>query len=166
MLARKETKMNIFSAGDVVRFAIRLEENGESFYRKAAAITDDKGVADLFNSLADEEIKHRKVFEDLFSRAEWIEPAESYPGEYFAYLRNYMDGRIIFSADSQSEVPGIHTTAAALEFAIQRELDSILYYQELRTFVPPKDSGTLDTIIAEERKHFARLSEQKRRLTH
>ncbi len=80
--------MNTFTAGDVLQFAIRLEENGESFYRKAAATADDKGVAELFSRLAEEEIKHKKIFEDLLSRVKWVEPAESYPGEYFAYLKS------------------------------------------------------------------------------
>ena len=154
--------MNIFSAGDVLQFAIRLEENGEAFYRKAAANADDKGVVELFNHLAEEEIKHRKIFEDLFSRAQWIEPAETYEGEYLAYLKNYMDGKVVFSADSKSVIPDIHGTAAALDFAIQRELDSILYYQELKAFVPQKDVASLDTIIAEERKHFSILSGAKK----
>jgi rubrerythrin len=154
--------MKSFSAGDIVQFAIRLEENGELFYREAAATADDPKVVDLFNRLADEEIKHKKIFEDLFSRAQWIEPAESYPGEYFAYLKDYMDGKVVFSADSNSDLPGIHETAAALDFAIQRELDSMLYYQELKAFVPQKDFRIVDTIIAEERKHFSILSEAKK----
>jgi rubrerythrin len=161
-IIEKGDRMNTFTAGDVLQFAIRLEENGELFYRKAAAATDNKAVTDLFTRLADEEIKHKKIFEDLFSQARWIEPAESYPGEYFSYLRNYMDGRIVFSADLKGELPGIHGTVEALNFAIQRELDSILYYQELKVFVPQKDFATLDAIIAEERKHFAALSEAKK----
>lgn len=155
--------MNIFSAGDVLQFAMRLEENGESFYRRAAASADDKGVADLFSHLADEEVKHKKIFEDLFSKASWVEPAETYPGEYFAYLRNFIDGKAVFSGDLKESVPGIKGTVAALDFAIQRELDSILYYQELRVFVPAKDYKSIDAIIAEERKHFAVLSETKKK---
>ena len=61
--------MKSFSGGDVVQFAIRMEENGELFYREAAGTADDPGVVDLFNRLADEEVKHKKIFQDLFSRA-------------------------------------------------------------------------------------------------
>jgi len=154
--------MKSFSAGDVLQFAIRLEENGESFYRQAAATAADPKVVDLFNRLADEEIKHKKIFEDLFSRIQWVEPAESYPGEYFAYLKNYIDGKVVFSADSGRQLPGIHETAAAFDFAIQRELDSMLYYQELKAFVPERDFRVIDEIIAEERKHFTVLSEAKK----
>ncbi len=73
-----------------------------------------------------------------------------------------MDGRIVFSPDTKGELPGVHSTTAALDFAIQRELDSILYYQELKAFVPEKDFSILDTIIAEERKHFSVLTEAKK----
>ncbi|OPY84012.1 MAG: Rubrerythrin [Syntrophorhabdus sp. PtaU1.Bin153] len=156
--------MHTFSAGDVLQFAIRIEENGESFYRKAAAASDDKAVGDLFSQLADEEIKHKKIFEDLFSQTKSVEPAESYPGEYLAYLKDYIDGRIVFSADLKSELSEVQGMAGALDFAIQREFDSILYYHELRVFIPPKDSGFLDAIIAEERKHFSTLSEAKKKL--
>lgn len=154
--------MNIFSGGDVLQFAIRLEENGEAFYRRAAATADDRGVAELFSHLAEEEIKHKKIFQDLFSRVQWVEPAQTYEGEYLAYLKNYMDGKIVFSADSKDELPEINGTGAALDFAIQRELDSILYYQELKAFVAQKDFGSVDAIIAEERKHFALLSQAKK----
>jgi rubrerythrin len=153
--------MTNFTASDVLQFAIRLEENGESFYRQAAVRADDKKVQGLFNHLADEEIKHKLIFEDFLSRIKSFDPPESYPGEYLAYLRDYMDGRIVFSKDMDYELLGIQGTVAALDFAIQREMDSILYYQELKAFVPTKDYGTLDTIIAEERKHFSILSEAK-----
>jgi rubrerythrin len=157
--------MHTFSAGDVVQFAIRIEENGELFYRTAADAAGDRGVADLFRQLADEEVKHKKIFEDLFLQTKWVEPAESYSGEYLAYLKDYIDGRVIFSAALRSELSEAQGIAAALDFAIQRELDSILYYHELRAFIPPKDSGFLDTILAEERNHFSTLSEAKKKYT-
>ncbi|MBA4419331.1 MAG: hypothetical protein C0392_15725 [Syntrophus sp. (in: bacteria)] len=154
--------MTNFTASDVLQFAIRLEENGESFYRQAALKADDTNVCSLFNRFADEEVHHKKIFEDFLSRVTSFYPPETYPGEYLAYLRDYMDGRIVFSREMGYELSGIQGTAAALDFAIQREMDSILYYQELKAFVPGKDYGTLDAIIAEERKHFSVLSEAKK----
>ena len=56
--------MSILNAHDVVRFAIRIEEDGELFYREAAGLADDKKAKALFARLADEEVGHRK-----FSRA-------------------------------------------------------------------------------------------------
>jgi rubrerythrin len=42
-------------------------------------------------------------------------------------------------------------------------MDSILYYHEIKRFVPASQHATLDQIIEEERKHFAKLSEVKKR---
>ena len=50
----------------------------------------------------------------------------------------------------------------ALDFAIQREMDSILYYQEIKSLLGPITPGTVDTIIDEERMHFAFLSRLRR----
>ena len=47
---------------------------------------------------------------------------------------------------------------SALEFGIRRELDSILYYQEMKNFVPEQQHSSIDRIIEEERNHFLELS--------
>ena len=54
------------------------------------------------------------------------------------------------------------TVVGALDFAIQREMDSILYYQEIKSLVGPDNAGTVDMIIDEERMHFAFLSRLRR----
>ena len=50
----------------------------------------------------------------------------------------------------------------ALEFGIRRETDSILYYHEVKKFVPEARQGAIDGIIEEERRHFVRLHEMKK----
>jgi rubrerythrin len=47
--------------------------------------------------------------------------------------------------------------AGAIEFAIRKELDSILYYHEIKSFVEEHQHKMVDGIIAEERKHFVKL---------
>ena len=149
-------------AGDVLRFAIRIEEDGELFYNRAALVVDDKNVSDLFNELAAEEIRHKMVFEGLLSGVRHIDPPESYPGEYAAYLHDYIDGKVIFLKEKKAEAAEIQSVTSALDFAIQREADSILYYQELKGYVLQKEQPAIDKIIAEERSHFARLSAMKK----
>ena len=152
-------------AGDVLKFAIRIEEDGELFYNRAAFLVDDKVVSDLFNDLAAEEIRHKIIFENLLSGVRRIDPPESYPGEYAAYLHEYIDGKVIFSKEKKAEAFEINSIASALDFAIQREADSIMYYQELKGYVSQKDQPPIDKVIAEERTHFARLSEMKKKYT-
>jgi len=151
-----------FAANDVLEFAIRLEENGEHFYLEAAKTTADGSVKELFESLAKDEISHKKIFLALLSKISVFEPPEGYPGEYLAYLQNYMDGKVIFTKENSLALPTINNTLEALDFAIQREMDAIFYYQELKPFVAPKDHKILDAIIEEERRHFASLSTAKK----
>lgn len=150
-----------FAASDVLDFAIRLEENGEFFYREAAKKTTDGAVKALFSNLAEDEVGHKKIFEALLSKVAVFEAPEGYPGEYLAYLHNYMDGKVIFTRDNALALPTIGSTLEALDFAIQREMDAIFYYQELKAFVTPKDHSILDAIVEEERRHFATLSQAK-----
>jgi len=72
---------------------------------------------------------------------------------------------VIFIKESQEkELAIIKDTASAIDFAIQRELDSILYYQESKQFVHENQQKLIDDIINEERKHFAVLSDLKKSL--
>ena len=151
--------MKIFDASEVFQFAIRIEENGEKFYRYAQGIAKEEEEKKIFNYLADEETNHKKVFEDLVSKIEKYEPAESYPGEYFAYLRAYVDNIIFTKEELDAELSRVKDTLSAVKFAIRRELDSILYYHETKKFVSESQHHLLDKIIHEETKHFLKLSE-------
>jgi rubrerythrin len=155
----------LFTASDVLRFAARMEEDGGRFYREAADRSEKSEVKELFNALASDEDEHKKLFEGFLSKETLIEPREDYPGEYLSYLHDYIDGKIFVALDEKSAKSEPANVAKALEFAIQREIESIHYYQELKAFVPDDDHKTLDQIIDVERKHFMQLSKAKRILS-
>ena len=150
------------TAGEILQFAIRMEENGERFYRQAANNSSEIRVNELFSHLASEEAVHKGSFEELFAKADMFVPPECYPGEYLAYFYNYIDSKVFFSNENKASMSGSFDVLKALDFAIQRELDSVLFYQELKIFVPLADNKTIDAIINEERRHFAQLSEVKK----
>ena len=151
--------MSIFEPSEIFQFAIRIEESGEKFYREMASRLDDAEVKSLFATLADEEVKHRKTYEGMVSKIEQYEPVESYPGEYFSYLRTYADNIIFTPERMKEEMDKIKDASSALKFAIDRELDSILYYQEVKNLVPKGQRELIDKIIEEERRHFMKLSQ-------
>lgn len=149
-----------------MEFAMRIEENGENFYRFAIQLAKDEDVKAIFQDLAQAEANHRKLFERIFAGLEKERLPETYDGEYAAYLHNYVDGNIIFKKDMlERELSKIKDVKGAVEFAIRRELDSILYYQEIKCIVPAGDHATIDKIIEEERSHFKGLSNLLTRLT-
>lgn len=158
--------MHVFEASDIVKIAVRIEENGNTFYKFAEQIAKQAEAKKLFAHLAGEEVNHKKIFEGIFAKMEKYSPPESYEGEYSHYLNDYVDNNIIFTKDAlDKELTKVKDTVSALDFAIRRELDSILYYHEIKRFVPVAQQATLDQIIDEERKHFTRLSEAKKQFS-
>lgn len=150
--------MRVFNGYDVLQFAIRIEENGEAFYRETASMMADNEVKELFVRLAGEEINHKEVFEGMLAQLREYRPAETYDGEYLTYLTSYIDGKAIFKDHPKiPEMAKVRDREAALDFAIQREVDSILYYEEMKKFAGEKHAPVIDRIIAEERKHFGTL---------
>ena len=55
----------MFTAFEVLDLAIRLEENGESVYRKAAGQASNPDIRELLLWMAEEEVKHARWFADL-----------------------------------------------------------------------------------------------------
>ena len=157
--------MENIQAGDVFEVAIQIERQGEKFYRYAAGLTDDPKVKEVLIFAAGEEAKHRKIFEAMAEKvgADY-KPPESYPGEYCNYVRAYSDN-IVFPADKmEAEFRKITNLSDAVEFAIQKEIESILYYLEMKNFVPASQRADVDKIIEEERKHYLRLTDVKREI--
>ena len=154
-----------FRASEILEIAGKIEEHGEKFYRHASTICDDKEIKGLFEYLADEEAKHQKTFQGMLSQIEHYQPPESYPGEYFQYLSSYSQNLVFTDEEFKKRMDEIETVADALEFAIQKELESILYYLEMRNLVPEGPQRTeIDGIVDEERRHYLKLNEIKRKM--
>lgn len=150
--------MSMFKPSEIFQFAIRIEENGEKFYRTMAEKINQPEAKTLFGALADEEVKHKKTYEGMVKGLENYEPPENYPGEYFEYLKAYANNHIFTEDQLLSKIADIKDAESALTFAMARELDSILYYQEIKKMVPKNDQDKIDGIIDEERKHYVKLS--------
>jgi rubrerythrin len=156
--------MGNFKASEFLQVAIRIEENGEKLYRHASTLTDDPKIKDLFAFLAGEETKHKRIFKEMVSKMETYEPPETYPGEYFAYLRAYADSLVFSPEEVEEELEDIYDVDEAVEFAMEREIESILYYLEAKSLVPKGQAEALDKVVSEERGHYLKLVELKRSL--
>lgn len=63
--------MNIYD------YAIQLEKDGENYYRDLATKTDNEGIKNILNLLADEELKHLKILEKLKSEDNFSTQADT-----------------------------------------------------------------------------------------
>lgn len=154
-----------FKASEIFEIALQVEKHGEKFYRHAATICDDEKIKEMFEFLANEEIKHRKTIDGMLSKIEHYEPPEKYPGEYCKYLTAYAENQVFSDKEFDEKMKEIDTVADAIEFAIEKEIQSILYYMEMRNLVPEgPQRKEIDRLVEEERRHYLRLNEAKRTL--
>ena len=152
----------IFTTADVLRIAVKNELAGEAFYRQIAQRTPEPAVRDLFLLLADEEPRHAAIFSRLLEGIDETQAPRADLVEYVGYMIAYYNANILFADNQADELPAAPDPVAALDFGIQRELDSIIYYTQVKELVPTSQAHQIDAIIAEERNHFLKFSKLKR----
>ncbi|MBD3308439.1 hypothetical protein GF339_18550 [candidate division KSB3 bacterium] len=157
--------METFDVRQIVTLATKIEENGYRFYTYMAERLDNDAVKKLFAFLADEERNHRRTFEGMLAKLRDRKPVETLPTEYFEYLQTYTDSSIFQQEMSTQEMEQFADVPAALKYSIDREADSILYYHEIKNFLPDSEHRIIDTIIEEERRHYVKLSELAKTMT-
>ncbi len=50
---------------NVYEYAMKVEKDGEEYYRELASNSDNTGLKKIFNMLADEEVKHYHIFKSM-----------------------------------------------------------------------------------------------------
>lgn len=148
------------SGADIIDLAVQTEIRGEKFYREAAAAASDRPQArELFTYLADEEVRHRQVFEGLSGAIVVTEIDPTTWEEAVAYIAAVVDSAFFSKDDAPIRlVPKGATLDEMLQQAIEFEKQTLLYFYSLRDLVQPSNVPIVDRVIAEEKSHIRRLS--------
>jgi len=155
--------MNIFKASELLKIAVQIEKNGLAFFNEIKGKVRSFTAQETFDSLAKQELEHQKAFEGMLQKVGDYQPAESYSGEYAMYLEA-LAGENIFTKDEgiKNIAKGLNSDSEAIQIGIGFEKDSIIFYNDMKKFVPSQDQGTVDRIIEEEKKHLAKLVQLKK----
>lgn len=154
-----------FNAAEILDMAIRIEQNGARYYRKAAEQFDDDRMVKLLNELASWEDGHKLTFtaikEDLLSSdAESVvfDPQVEVP----LYLNAMADGNIFnVEEDPAKKLTGEETAEQVLRTALLMEKDSVVFYLGLRELVPPSlGRDKVEKIISEEMGHIGYINRE------
>lgn len=148
----------MFSLRDIVSIAIKIEENGQRTYRRAARAAESTQVATLLDRLADEEAKHARWFAALGARVDdvTVDPQVAEMGQRI--LRGIVGGETFSLGDVDLEA--IDTVEEVIDVAAELEEDTVLFYEMISGFVVDEATAThLRAIIEEERKHSRLLHE-------
>jgi len=153
----------LFKSSEILNVAIEIEKNGETFYSTMAERLKEEKVRELFRFLAGEERRHAQDFTRMLESVGRYQPrGESYPGEWESYVKALADSRIFTREMKPDEMAEkVKTAADALDMAIGAEKESILFYTEMKRFVPESEHNVIDGIIEQERGHFMKLSALK-----
>jgi rubrerythrin len=146
----------LFSIQEILDLAIRLEKNGESVYRNAAAKLSRPDLVSLLVWMADEEVKHAEWFSELKHKHE-MDSINPFMEEMGREIFTDMLGEKSFSHRDVdfSKMDQPHDLVAVF---IEFEQDTVLFYETLKAFI--EDNGTLNNlekIIAEENNHIEKL---------
>jgi rubrerythrin len=153
---------NIFAASEIVELGVQIEKNGRDFYSTLAKQSKNQKAADSFKYLAGEEGKHIVVFQKILAGVANYEPAESYPGEYFAYMHALAGDYVFTQKNKGAEIAKkIKSDKEAIDIGIGFEKDSILFYTAMKKMVPDKERKAVDELILQEQKHLRQLLELK-----
>lgn len=153
-----------FSAGETLKIAIEIEENGRQFYEGMAKETEDSGIEDLFKDLASREVVHKNTFQEMLGETE----AEEGPDINSLMYRDLEDSYLNALADSKIFTPANQNIDEAkraggrdelISIAIALEKDTILYYYELlQQAKNADDQEIIMEVIEEEKSHVKRLA--------
>ncbi|MCD6499302.1 MAG: ferritin family protein [Deltaproteobacteria bacterium] len=148
-----------FNADEVLEMACQIERDGTAYYRKAAEAVADEDAKVMLSELADMEVEHERVFDDMrrdfAGRADLLADGDE---ETVRYLRAMAAGEVFGSLETPRLQPGV-SLVDVLQHALGREKDTVVFYTSLRYAMPAElGRDKLDAILKEEVGHVVLLS--------
>jgi rubrerythrin len=133
---------------DVIAAAVEIENRGHAFYLRARDQAQPGGGREFFAFMAEEELKHREMFEAMLRRVEGLTlPAGASEEEYFAYVQASLDSHLLF-------MEGAPVGGDPYRIAMDFEKDTIVYFLSMLDLVPPSETKHVQRCIEEEKKHL------------
>ncbi len=153
-----------YNTDEIFEMAEEIERNGARYYRQAAKNTFDEKTKQMFLDMAVMEDEHLDAFKQIRI---WLSEKGKKPvvfgpdDEATMYLQIMASNRGTEGRKSQTEeLNGSETIEQIINFAINAEKNSIVFYVGLKNLVPSKiGRNKVDAIIKEEMAHLVRLNQ-------
>ena len=144
---------------EILKVAVNLEQDGVEFYKKCVSLSKVEKAKSMFLFLAGEEEKHFAYFKKLDQHIEYMKfrPGEI-DEEISMYLRSLIDTGVFSNKFTDHDWENF-TDKMAVEFGINIEKYSILFYSGVLKITENEDSvRALTKIIEEEKRHLVALT--------
>jgi rubrerythrin len=149
----------MFSAREILDFAIKIERNAEALYREAASKMENPEIGSLLLFLADEERRHAEWFQQRKETIK-LEGDEAEMERLYGTLLRDMIGDQTFSL-AEADLSRMDHVKSLLELAVEFENDTILFYETLHSLIDDAHvTSRLQEIISDENGHIQMLNEK------
>ena len=150
---------NIFSPQEILRIAVKVEENGKGLYEALESKTKNDKLKVIWRYLKEQEELHQKTFQEMLDNLGDYVVAEFTPGEYGAYLGAIAKSYIFTqSLIDKKRKELFKSDLEAIDFGIYIEKESILTYSALGRYILDAKRKVLEKVIEEEKKHLVQLT--------
>jgi len=142
----------MFTLAEVYDLGLRIEKNGEKFYRDAMKQAWSSPIADMLKMLAEEEVKHVDFFTKRMDTLK-LKRENPFLDEMSVSMLKDILGSQIFSL-KEADVSKIRSVDELVAVAIEFEKDTIVFYEMIASFMTDKETRRkLKEIIEEEERH-------------
>jgi rubrerythrin len=131
---------------DIFEFAMKMEKDGETYYRELAANTANTGLKNIFIMLADAEVVHYRIFE----RMKKSEKAGLARAEILSGVKNIFE-RMREEKDTNVNISQIVSYKKAQEI---EKTSEDFYRAQADKVKDPDQKETFLKIADEEKKHY------------
>jgi rubrerythrin len=131
---------------DIFAFAMKMEQDGEAFYRDLAKKTANTGIANILEMLADEELKHYKAVKALQTGPPFM--AET---NILGQAKNVFERIRDFDESLNIDADQIHLYHKAMDIEKQSE---DFYLDRADQVKEPGQKELFLKLATEERKHY------------
>lgn len=142
----------IFILEDLLNGLIELEDTGNKLYTSLSEKTLNEDVSKLFAGLADQEMKHKELYQSYKMS---LVSKEVVDEDYLSYIKVMLQKNIQFL----NIIKAPNDYEKSICQAVQLEKDTILFLIEMKKIVESHHQTEIDEIISEERKHLQYLYE-------
>ena len=148
---------------EVVKNAIRVENDGYQFYRLAEEKTEDPKGKEIFASLAKDETNHMQILKSLYQS---IKEKGEFKFDEVKDIKHILETTSespIFSKEFKQRMNQAHLEMAALSIGILLEKNSIEFYKKSAQETEGKDVKMLFNYLADwEGEHLRALVNQQK----
>lgn len=148
----------MFSQNEIFDMAIRIEKNGETFFRNAMEKVDSPSLKSLFECLAEQEVKHREWFAKQKDRLQVMAESSDLDQASSDVLQDIL-GDQTFSLE-EVDLGQVRNVQDILDMAVEFEEDTILFFEMILSLsIDAETRAELYEIIEEEKRHIELLRE-------